>query len=183
MLALRLGVAIGLVPLALVGCGGGSAAPPVASLGTTTARTQPASTAASAPATTGPSLPRLVAYSSCMRRNGVPTFPDPTTRGNLLITPGDDIDPTSAQYRRAQRACAKLSPETGAGMTPAQHAKALATMTRYARCMRKHGIPVADPFSGPNGGVGIALPRNVDLGSQQYKQADAACRHFIPNGG
>jgi hypothetical protein len=120
-----------------------------------------------------------------MRRNGLPGFPDPTTQGNLLITPSDNINPASPQYKHAKSACKRLNPENAgaAGMTPAQHAKALAVMTRFVECMRKHGIPMADPFSGPNGGVGIALPRNVDLNSQQYKQANAACEHFIPNGG
>jgi len=42
---------------------------------------------------------------------------------------------------------------------------------------------MADPFSGPNGGVGIVLPRNVDPNSPLYKRADAACKHFIPAGG
>jgi hypothetical protein len=166
MLALRVSVAIGLAPVALVGCGGNSPTGP-------------------APATTGPPLQRLVAYSACMRRNGVPSFPDPTTQGNLLITPSDHINPASPQVKRAQSACEKLSPESirGAGMTPAQHAKALAAMTRYVQCMRKHGVAMANPFSGPNGGVGIVLPRNIDLNSEQYKRAEAACKHFVPNGG
>jgi len=65
-------------------------------------------------------------------------------------------------------------------MTPTQHAKALAALTRYVQCIRKHGIPMADPFSGPNGGVGIVLPHTVDPNSPLYKQANAAGKHFIP---
>jgi hypothetical protein len=120
-----------------------------------------------------------------MRRNGVPTFPDPDRNGNLLFNPSEKIDPSSPQYKRAQNACKKLSPEegSGVGMTPAQHAKALAALTRYVQCMRKRGIPMADPFNGPSGGVGIVLPRTVDPNSPLYKQADAACKHFVPNGG
>jgi hypothetical protein len=120
-----------------------------------------------------------------MRRNGVPNFPDPNSRGNLVITASDDINPTSPQYERAQSACKKFSPEStsGVGMTPAQHAKALAALTRYVQCMRQHGISMADPFSGPNGGVGIVLPRSVDPNSEQYKQADAVCKRFPPYGG
>ena len=55
-------------------------------------------------------------------------------------------------------------------MSPAQHANALAAITRYVRCMRKHGIPMADPFSGPNGGVGMVLPKSVDPNSQQSRR-------------
>jgi len=120
-----------------------------------------------------------------MRSNGVPSFPDPDRRGNLVFDPGENIDPSSLQYKRAENACKKLSPQGGSevGMTPAQHAKALAALTRYVQCIRKRGIPMADPFSGPNGGVGIVLPRTVDPNSPLYKQADASCKRFIPNGG
>jgi len=48
--------------------------------------------------------------------------------------------------------------------------------------MREHAIPMADPFSGPNGGVGIAIPPSIDPNSQTYKQADAACKHLMPDG-
>ncbi len=120
-----------------------------------------------------------------MRRHGVPNFPDPDSRGNLVIAPNARINPASAQYERAQTACKKFGPEGagGSGMTPAQHAQALAALTRYVKCMRQRAIPMANPFNGPNGGVGISLPRGVDPASEQYKQADAACKHFIPNGG
>lgn len=159
---------VALVPIALVGCGSGSAAP----------------TSSSSGAAEDPPIQQLVAYSTCMRHHGIPSFPDPTSRGNLVITPADHIDPASPQFKRAQAACKRFSPEgKGVGMTPAEHAKALAAMTRYVECMRKHGIAMADPFNGPNGGVGIVLPRSVDPSSQLYKQADAACRRFVPGGG
>lgn len=141
---------------------------------------------ATAPAgTPRPGISRLVAYSVCMRRHGVPNFPDPNSRGNLVITPNARINPASAVYERAQTACKKFGPEGAgsSGMSPAQHAQVLAALTRYVECMRRRAIPMADPFSGPNGGVGISLPRGVDPSSEQYKQADAACKHFIPNGG
>jgi hypothetical protein len=167
------------------GCGGGSAAPSIASIATRTSSATGATSGTSATGTTGSPTDRLIAYSACMRSNGVPTFPDPDRQGNLLFNPGEGIDPGSPQYKRAVNACKKLSPEAGSGvgMTPAQHAKAVAALTRYVECIRKHGIPMDDPFSGPNGSVGIALPRTVDPNSPLYKHADAACKHFIPNGG
>jgi hypothetical protein len=152
--------------LALVGCGSGSA--------TTSSGTL---TASSPSATLG-----LIAYAECMRRHGIPKFPDPTTQGNLVISPASGIDPSSAQYKSANQACAKLRPSaTGVGMTPAEHARALARLTAYVHCMRGRAIPMADPFSGPNGGVGIALPRGVDPSSQTYKRADSACKHLLPS--
>src|SRR5471030_1321852 len=105
---------------------------------------------------------KVIAYSRCMRSHGVPGFPDPNSHGNILITPSSDIDPSAPVYQSAQQACARFrAAAQGPGMTPAQHAAALARLTQFTDCMRKHQIPMADPFSGPNGGVGIAVPRSV----------------------
>jgi hypothetical protein len=126
---------------------------------------------------------KLIAYSTCMRSHGVPGFPDPNSKGELLVTPSNNIDPSSPVFESAQKICARLrAAAQGPGMTPAQHAAALARLTQFTDCMRRHQIPMADPFSGPNGGVGIAIPRSVDLSSQVYKQADAACEHLPPSG-
>jgi hypothetical protein len=158
--------------LAAGGCGHGSAAATGADAATTAS-------------SSGSPIQQLVAYSACMRRNGVPNFPDPNSQGNLVISPDLRIDANSPQYKRAESACRKLSPIAGSGegMTPAEHAQALAAVTRYAQCMRKDGIPMANPFSGPKGGVGFTVPAGIDPTSQQYKQADAACKHFLPNRG
>jgi hypothetical protein len=161
----RGGLVAGVTGLALLagGCGGAANAP----------------LAGGAAATTG----RLIAYSSCMRAHGVPSFPDPDSHGDLILGPGAGIDPSSPRYLAAEQACSKLrAAAAGSGMTPAQHAQALARLTQYVSCMRKRGIPMADPFSGPNGGVGIAIPRGVDLSSQTYKQAEAVCGRLLPKG-
>jgi hypothetical protein len=111
-----------------------------------------------------------------MRAHGLPDFPDPNSQGNLLIGPASGIDPSTPQYKTADHDCAKLrAAAAGTGMTPAQQAQALARLTRFAQCMREHGIPMANPFSGPNGGVGYALPRGVDPNSPAYKRAESAC--------
>ena len=125
-------------------------------------------------ASAGGPIGRLVAYSNCMRHHGVPTFPDPDRQGNLVITPADHIDPSSPQYLHAKAACKQYAPTSGSGMTPAQQKQALARLTRYAECMREHGIPMKNPWLGP-GGVGIALPPSVDPNSQRYRDANAAC--------
>lgn len=158
-----LAMVLGLAGLA-ASCAGGSKSPSVASSGTSA---------------TG----KLIAYSTCMRSHGLPGFPDPNSKGELLFTPSNNIDPSSPVYQSAEQACVKLrAAAQGSGMTPAQHAAALARLTKFTDCMRKHQIPMADPFSGPNGGVGIAIPRSVDLSSQVYKQAEAGCGHLLPSG-
>jgi hypothetical protein len=154
--------------LLVTGCGANAKSPSVAVTDSSRSAIQP-----------------LLAYSACMRKNGVPSFPDPNGAGNLVLTPNTKINPASPQYERALVTCKNLGPAgaSGEGMTPAQHAKALTALTRYVACMRAHAIPMADPFSGPNGGVGIVLPRSVDPSSEQYDQADAACKHLLPSTG
>jgi hypothetical protein len=178
-------VALAAPSLLVAGCGGNAETSSVARIATGTSASAGLTSTASVGISSRPPIQRLVAYSACIRANGVPGFPDPTSQGNLVITPNDNVNPTSPQYTRAQNACKKLSPEGagGRGMTPAEHAKALAALTRYVECMRRHGIPMADPFSGPNGGVGIVLPRGVDPSSEPYKRADTACKHLLPIGG
>jgi len=53
---------------------------------------------------------QAVAASACMRRNGVPNFPDPQSGpgGQVIrISPNSGIDPSSPQFQRAQQTCQK----------------------------------------------------------------------------
>lgn len=54
-----------------------------------------------------------LALAACMRRNGVPNFPDPQSGSGgamvIRIAPNSGIDPQSPQFQNAQQACRKLS--------------------------------------------------------------------------
>lgn len=54
-----------------------------------------------------------LALAACMRRNGVPSFPDPRLGSGgamvIRIAPSSGIDPQSPQFQKAQQACGKLS--------------------------------------------------------------------------
>jgi hypothetical protein len=133
------------------------------------------------PATaTGVDGHRLAAikYASCMRAHGV-TVLDPDRNGNIRI---DAPDVPKAAVDRADHACQRLRAALGPGLSPAQHAQALMAMTEYARCMRVHHVPMADPFSGANG-VGFSIPPGISPGSQLFQKADAECKHVLPHGG
>jgi hypothetical protein len=58
-----------------------------------------------------------LALSACMRRNGVPNFPDPRSGSGgamvIRIAPNSGIDPKSPQFQKAQRACQKLAGAKG----------------------------------------------------------------------
>jgi hypothetical protein len=124
-----------------------------------------------------------VKFSQCMRAHGVPNFPDPVRQGNrveLTIQKGQGVDPGSAQFKAAQRACRSLAPGGGAGGTvPAKvRERALA----FSRCMRSHGVPnFPDPqFSG--GGVRIG-GAGINPNAPGFKRAQQACRALAPGAG
>jgi hypothetical protein len=50
---------------------------------------------------------QLVKFVKCMRKNGVPNFPDPTKGGQTVVT---GIDPSSPQFQTAMQACQSLIP-------------------------------------------------------------------------
>ncbi|GAA3925081.1 hypothetical protein GCM10023085_03040 [Actinomadura viridis] len=57
---------------------------------------------------------RQRALARCMRQNGVPEFPDPDANGGIRIRSGpggSGIDPESATFQAAQKACAGHRPK------------------------------------------------------------------------
>jgi len=66
---------------------------------------------------------QALAFSACMRRNGVPNFPDPQFgsggRVSIRISVGAGLDPQSPQFQAAQKACQKNLPgKFGPGAAP-----------------------------------------------------------------
>jgi hypothetical protein len=51
---------------------------------------------------------------------------------------------------------------------------------KYTDCMRHHGLP---SFPDPDKNGQVALPRNVDPESEQFKSADSACSQYKPQNG
>ena len=168
--------------LALVASGcGGSAGPRVAK--------GPNGGSGSSDSSGGSSKGDAAAYSVCMRKNGVPNFPDPDRRGRLNIEGGRlangqkfGLDVDSPQLKKAQQACQKLLPN-GLKPSPQEQAKAQQQMLKFAQCMRAHGVPkFPDPKFSPNGGSQLTLGKNtgVDPSSPQYQAAQKACRKLVP---
>lgn len=48
-------------------------------------------------------------YSDCMRKNGLPSFPDPDKNGQLVLP--RSIDPESEQFKTAENACKQYMPQ------------------------------------------------------------------------
>jgi hypothetical protein len=173
------------VGLSITACSGGSPAPKVATLGTTTT----VAAASGAPNRTE-GLAQLAQYSACMRSHGVVGFPDPTVHpgGGISLSiqagagnKGTPLDPQSTTFKNADTACKHLLPNGGVQqpMSPAEQQKWLT----WAACMRSHGLPnFPDPdFSGGGvriGGPGAAIGPN-DPGVQT---AQKACQSIFPGG-
>jgi hypothetical protein len=130
-------------------------------------------------AASGDGSDQAMQFAECMRKNGVPEFPDPENGGTVLRAgPGSGVDPNSAEFKAARRACQDLAPQGGeAG--GAQSDRLQAQVLEYAKCMRENGVPgFPDPdFSG--GGVQMQLPPGVDQNSPQFQSAQQACQDIL----
>jgi hypothetical protein len=130
---------------------------------------------------------QALSWVNCMRSHGEPNMPDPAVNGRTVrisIHPGDGVDPRSAVFTAASKACKHLtSPGKGSAaggttITPADQAYYLKAVT----CMRSHGYPkFPDPqFQGNNVTFNSTAP--IDTSTAQYQRALAICDKLIPAG-
>ena len=109
--------------------------------------------------------PSAVAYSRCMRADGVPDFPDPVGSGAIPKTGAQALGVSSSRFQAARSACQHLLPDAAsseqqarqcleAGDCPQAVVQQMLTADRaFARCMRSHGVPNwPDPSIGAAGG-------------------------------
>jgi hypothetical protein len=173
--------ALALFALPAAGCGGESGSPGVASLGTTTAAKEPVAPDGDAKATN-----KNQTYSSCMRSHGLPNFPDPNAEGGVAIDASSGLDPESATFKAAAKACQKLAPNEGKPPSPAEQAKAQEAALAFSACMRSHGVPkFPDPqFSGGMTRISIGgKDSGIDPGSPVFQAAQKTCQKLMPDGG
>lgn len=140
---------------------------------------------------TGHPAGSFLAFSRCMRDNGVTNFPDPAPGGGIHLSQG--INPTSPSFKSAQATCQKQLP--GGGPPTGRPSKQeIAQMVAVSRCMRQHGVTgfpdptvSASAASPPNlnpanyslvedrGGVIVAIPNSINPSSPAFQQAAKAC--------
>lgn len=142
---------------------------------------EPAGAADSGKASASPtsSQDRALAYSQCMRDNGVPNFPDPSEDGGIKIGPDSGLDPGSGEFEKAREACQDLSPQgqnTGGGTI--DPAKAAA----WAACIRKNGVPDFPDPEIQGGSLQIDMS-GLDPQSGTFQEAMQACQDKRPSGG
>jgi hypothetical protein len=186
-------VAVAALAFLAAGCGGGGKSPGVANVASppptgTTTTTQAPSVSGKTPRI-GPSGQFQIAmqvdtkdgpkFSACMRKHGIPNFPDPSSQGVISIHSGMGIDPGSPTFQSARSVCDKLLPN-GGQPTPAQIAQRQQEMLQFSVCMRSHGIKdFPDPS---NGGLRLSVHPGSDLdpNNPTFRNAQQACQKYLP---
>jgi hypothetical protein len=189
--------AIGAFGLLAAGCGGGGGAPGIASVASSTTAATTTTQSGSGPATKavgGPSGgPRGgqfqmsmkvgttdgAKFAACMRKHGLPSYPDPNGQGVITIHSGMGIDPGSPAFASARSVCQKLLPN-GGQPTPAELAQRQQQMLAFSSCMRAHGLKdFPDPS---NGGLQIQDHPGSDLdpNNPTFQKAQQACQGHLP---
>lgn len=115
----------------------------------------------------------LTQFSGCMRRHGIPV-PDPNSQG--VISGSQQLQQQyqdTPEGQAALRACrgylqAAVPQRTAAQTQEYRHAQLL-----FARCMRAHGIQLADPNA--SGDLSVS---GIDKGSPQFQTAARACAYL-----
>ncbi|MGO9959622.1 MAG: hypothetical protein ACLP50_27200 [Solirubrobacteraceae bacterium] len=123
-----------------------------------------------------------LAFSRCMRANGVPNFPD--LRGNgirIQSATGQTISVNGVSvnapaFLTARQTCERYMPHAQASQ--AQSAHQTQQGLQFARCMRSHGVPnFPDPkvvSTSPGGNQQVYLP-GVNPQSPAFQTAAKAC--------
>jgi len=139
----------------------------------------------------------VVAYSQCMRANGVPKYPDPDSSGRLPKGDAQSFGVSSSTYQAAEHTCQHLLPTGGSfdqqsheciqagDCPPALVQQMLTAQRKFAQCMRIHGVPNwPDPVIGPNGGpifkVSAAGITHTQTHSPPMENTITACLHLDP---
>ena len=122
----------------------------------------------------GPTNSRALAYSHCMRSQGLRSFPDPDSHGMLPKVDPDQLGVSSSQFQTADRACAPLLQPT-----QAQVRQELSGMRDFAQCMRSHGVQNwPDPTTGRDGQPAFSIP-GIDPNSPQIQTTYDDCSHLL----
>jgi len=125
---------------------------------------------------------QALAYSECMRENGIADFPDPERNGEngVGLSLPQGLDPEDEDFKAAEEACEDLMPGPDEGETI--DPEIYEALLDYSECMRENGI---ENFPDPEPGGGMMF--NDDMGfdpqSEEFQAADEACVDLRPERG
>jgi hypothetical protein len=116
-----------------------------------------------------------VKFSQCMRQNGV-DIPDRPGQGGAAAL--QDID--RAKLQTAIKACQKFQQAAVGNLSSSQRQSFQDAFTKFASCMRQHGVELPAPGTGGGPPAGGA---RIDLSDPKVKAATTACRSMLPQAG
>jgi hypothetical protein len=139
------------------------------------------------------SSPSALAYSACMRSQGVPNFPDPGSSGQVPKGDAQQFGVSSSQLQAAQKACQHLLPTTGGSFQqqaqqcyvagdcpPGIVQQVLTQLRKLAQCMRSHGVPNwPDPSADSEGRAYFNLSAQGITRSPQIDTKTQECEHVM----
>jgi hypothetical protein len=129
---------------------------------------------------------QLLAFSGCMRSNGVPSFPDPLPGQVTVKFPSaQDLGVSTSVYQTAQNACQHLLPDGGSAPGQAEVQQELSGMRSFSQCMRSHGVPswpdpTVDSQGRPVFDLGRAGISQSQARSSQLTAKMSDCGHLLP---
>ena len=169
-----IGLALGAAALLFAACGG-TAGPGVASIGSTTTTTAPASTSQKA---------QFARFGTCMRSHGEPKFQNPIASGNsITFTVSPSLGIGTPRYAHAASDCQPylppgVEPPGIQQITPADKGDYL----KAVACIHTHGFPSVPDPTFTSGNVHISMPKSIDEKTPRFQRALATCRKLIPAG-
>jgi uncharacterized protein (DUF305 family) len=174
VLAIWVGALVLALGLTAAACGGGSGdSNGVASL-TDTGGTTTNSSSGSGEASPKDRREAELKFAQCMRDHGV-DMPDPVNgRFDLKVKPGDQKN-----AEEAQKACGKILQNVAPRLSEEQQAKMRQAALDYAKCMREHGIDMADPQFQEGGGMTMRMPEHTREDDPKFKDAQKACEPIL----
>jgi hypothetical protein len=129
----------------------------------------------------------MVAYSACMRSNGVPNFPDPTSSGGIpkqaAVSAFQAV--SNARAQAAQNSCRHLLPAGGSLSGKASQPVTVQDRQDYlkaAACLRAHGFTDFPDPTFQNNSVQTNIPSTINQDSPEFKGAATICTKLIPAG-
>jgi hypothetical protein len=121
----------------------------------------------------------MLAYASCMRKNGV-DMPDPQFSGGR-VTQKMNAPSNPDKMRTAEKACSKYRAQLKApDMSDAEKEEFKKGALANARCMREHGIDnFPDPTFDENGGARVRIAKSMNPESAKFQAALKACEKLM----
>jgi hypothetical protein len=121
-------------------------------------------------------------FSHCIRSNGVPNFPDPNSSG---VWPKQQVESAASnpEYPAAARVCGHLLPDGGPGVapSPAVDQQIKDDMTKFALCMRSHGVlKWPDPTLDQGRSVFDPQAAGIDTNSPRISATMQECERVFP---